>query len=408
MYSDVMVTLQVPEIGYEEHWWEACDDGMTGRRRRAAASGEYRSAMPARLLQWVPSLSIEQATDLEEATRALSRFDAHARARLGPENPSLGPMSAVLLRTESTSSSQIENLTVGARQLALAELDQSTSSNAQVVAANVRAMEAALRLAEELDHSAILEMQRVLVSAQPGWESAAGGYRDQLVWVGASAISPVGAVHVAPEPHHVSSAMEDLLAFVRRLDLPPLLHAAIAHAQFETIHPFSDGNGRTGRALVHAMLLDHGVLTSTTAPLSAGLLRGTAAYFDALTAYRAGDAGPIVEQFIDAAHFAARSGEQLVDRLVQQLQDARDLLSGVRKDARAWTVLPHLVAHPVIDAAFLKRRFAMNDVTAQRVLARLVERGVLVEASGRRRHRVYHHPGILAVLDDYARQLRRG
>lgn len=273
--------------------------------------------------------------------------------------------------------------------------------------ANVRAMEAALSRADALDHSAVLEMQRVLLSAQPGGADRAGAHRDELVWVVASAISPVGAAPIAPQADQVPDSMEDLLSFVRRLDLPPLLHAAIAHAQFEAIHPFSDGNGRTGRALVHAMLLEHGVLTTTTAPLSAGLLRDTDTYFDALTAYRAGQAGPIVEQFIDAAHFAAQTGGQLVERLLQEVEESRGRLAGVRCDATVWAVVPHLVAHPVINASFLKSQFALNDVTVQRVLAQLVDRGVLVEVSGRRRHRVYHHPGILAVLDDYARQLRR-
>lgn len=402
-----MVTFQVPGADYEHHRWEARNDGMTGRRRRAAATGAYQSTVPARLLLWEPCLSAELATDLDEATRALSRLDARARERLGPENPSLGPMSAVLLRTESTSSAPIENLAVGARQLALAELDLSSSGNANVVVANVRAMEAALSLADALDHSAVQEMHRVLLSAQPDEAERAGSYREELVWVGASAISPIGAVDIAPQADRVPAAMDDLLAFVRRLDLPPLLHAAIPHAQFETIHPFADGNGRTGRALVHAMLLGHGVLTTITAPLSAGLHRDTDTYFDALTAYRAGEAGPIVEQFIDAAHFAARTGEELVEHLLQEIEESRGLLAGVRRNAAAWTVLPHLVAHPVINAPFLKSRFALNDVTAQRVLTRLVDRGVLVETSGRRRHRVYHHPGILAVLDDYARHLRR-
>ncbi|WP_242503991.1 Fic/DOC family N-terminal domain-containing protein [Promicromonospora panici] len=90
-------------------------------------------------------------------------------------------MSSILLRTESTSSSQIENLTVGAVQLALAELDQSNSDNAMVVMANVRAMEAALALADKLDEDAILAMQAELLSRQRGWEEHAGNYRKGLV-----------------------------------------------------------------------------------------------------------------------------------------------------------------------------------------------------------------------------------
>ncbi|MEK8226418.1 Fic family protein [Oerskovia sp. M15] len=134
----------------------------------------------------------------------------------------------------------------GARQLALAEIDQSTSANAQTVVANVRAMEAALALADRLDETAILTMQHELLSGQRGWEQHAGRYRDGLVWVGTSSISPRGASHVAPQPELVAPAMRDLVDFMHRDDLPVLVQAAVAHAQFETIHPFVDGNGRTG------------------------------------------------------------------------------------------------------------------------------------------------------------------
>ncbi|GAB4096008.1 hypothetical protein GCM10028787_14830 [Brachybacterium horti] len=118
-----------------------------------------------------------------------------------------------------------------------------------------------------------LDIHRALLGDDAVHGQDAGRLREQLVWVGRRASSPVGAGFVAPEAEDVPAAMEDLLDFVARTDLPPLLHAALAHAQFETIHPFTDGNGRTGRALVHAMLRGTGLLRTVTAPVSAGLLR---------------------------------------------------------------------------------------------------------------------------------------
>lgn len=402
-----MATLHVPAIEHEERHWQAQQDGTTGRRRLAAGTGSYRSAVPAPLSGHRLTLPTELAADIDEATTALIHFDSYAATTLGAESPGLGPMSSVLLRTESTSSSQIENLTVGARQLAMAELDHSSSDNAKIVVANVRAMEAALELADRLDEQAILNMQAVLVSAQPGGEHYAGMYRDELVWVGTSRVSPIGASHIAPQPERVKSCMSDLLSFMHRLDIPALLHAAIAHAQFETIHPFVDGNGRTGRALVHAMLRASGVMTKTTAPLSAGLLRDTAGYFDALTAFREGNATPIAEQFISASLFAASSGRQLVDDLAGLLDQAQYRLHGIRRDAAAWKVLPLLVTHPVITAPFLNRRLGLTEMTAQRTLTQLVERGVVEERSGMKRNRTYQHTGILQTLDIYAQQLHR-
>ena len=250
----------MPPTGHQSDYWVAENDGTASRAAMAAASGLYDSTVPAQISELTIDLPADLAADAEEAAAELARFDTHARALLGNDNPALGPMSAILLRTESASSSQIENLTAGARQLALAEIGQSTSTNAAVVTANVRTMEAALRLADDLDEQAILAMQRELLMAQPGWANHAGRYRDGLVWVGTSAITPRGAAHVGPQPELVPAAMRDLTDFIRRQDLQIVAHAAIAHAQFETIHPFADGNGRTGRAIVHAMVRAKGLV----------------------------------------------------------------------------------------------------------------------------------------------------
>lgn len=397
-----------PALEHTEHVWQG-DSAYASRAAIAAANGAYLSAITPLIVDYTPQLPSGLAADVAEAEAALVQFDQYARLVLGSGNPGLGPMSSILLRTESASSSQIENLTVGAKQLALAEIGQVKTENARAVTANVRTMEAALALPEagRLDEDSILAMHRELLSGQQGWERHAGRYRDQLVWVGSSAITPRGASHVAPQPELVPAAMADLVGFLQRRDIPVVAHVAIAHAQFETIHPFVDGNGRTGRALVHAMLAASGVLRSTTAPISAGLLRESEGYFSALGDFRSGDAGPIIAAFVAASLFAAMSGAQLVDDLAAQLDQARERLAGLRKDAAGWAVLPHLVAHPVINARFLTDALGMNDVTAQRALDQLSRAGVVVERTGLRRNRVYQHDGILQVLDTYAQQLRR-
>src|SRR5690625_1441319 len=400
--------VQVDPVGNEEHYWVAGSDGMASRAELRAGSGSYTSTIPPLIADYEPQIPSDLAADLDEASNALAAFDVYTRAVLGAQSTTLGPMRAVLLRTESASSSQIENLTVGARQLALAELDQSGSQNATVVVGNVRAMEAALDLADRLDEGAVLRMHEVLLSSQPGWMDQAGTCRAGLVWVGSSRVSPRGASHVGPQAQLVPALMRRLMAFVRRDDVPVLTQAAIAHAQFETIHPFADGNGRTGRALVHAILRGKNLLSHTTAPVSAGLLRETNAYFEALGTYRAGNARPILERFASPARFAASSGSGLVNDLAAALEDAREKLAGLRRQATAWQVLPHLVAHPVINAKYLTTNLGLNDVTAQRALTQLTERGVLEERTGRQRNRVWQHAGILNILDAYAQELHRG
>lgn len=400
-----VLPLPVPAVGRRPGTWRVPEDGLTSRAARARGTGAYEATVPAPLADLALALPSDLAADVADAEAALVAFDAHSAAVLGPDSQAIGPMSSVLLRTESASSSQIEDLTVGARQLALAELEESSSTNALTVVANVRTMEAALRLADRLDLDAILQMHAELMASPQAPDG--GRLREQLVWVGRSGASPRGAAHIAPEAEDVPAALADLVAFIGREDLPVLVHAAIAHAQFETIHPFTDGNGRTGRALVHAMIHGKGLVTRTTAPVSAGLLTDLEGYVASLESFRAGDARPVVEEFARAARYAAATGGTLVDDLAEQLEVSREQLGGLRRHAFAFRLLPLLVGQPIVNAAFVREALGTSAMTAQRALAQLTEAGVLTERTGRSRGRVWQHTGILAVLDEYAEAVRR-
>ncbi|MCS5730157.1 Fic family protein [Herbiconiux moechotypicola] len=374
----------------------------------ARQTGEYQSAVAPPIAAWSAHLSGALAAEVADATRFLIEFDFHAVAQLGKQNPALGPMSAILLRTESSSSSQIEQLTASAKQLALAELGEESRANAATVVGNVRAMEAALRLSADLDLVSILAMHRELLTRQPGLEREAGRLRGELVWIGnRDTAGPRGATFIAPQHELVQGALDDLVGFMRRDDLPVLVQIAVAHAQFETIHPFVDGNGRTGRALAQALLRGKGLATHTTVPLSAGLLTGTEQYFDALEQYRRGDAAPIIQRFCQASRYAAVTGRSLVDQLAQQLDASRGRLEGVRPQAAAWRILPVLIQQPVVNTSYLMNSLGLSAMTVGRALDTLVERGVVREGTGAARRRVWRHPGILDVLDTYAAEVRR-
>ncbi|KAB8286807.1 filamentation induced by cAMP protein fic [Bifidobacterium ramosum] len=400
--------LKIPATILEQHVWHIADDAPVSRSRRSRDNDQYESTIPATLADWNFSIPTSIAAQAEDAATALARFDSYSSSRLGEGNHVLGPMSAVLLRTEATSSSQIEHLTVGAKNLALETIHEGTSGNAAIVVGNVRAMEAALELGRYMDEQHVLAMHRALLLAQPGWEEQAGQYRTGLVWVGTDSYSPRGASHVAPQPERVGDAMADLVRFIGRDDLPVVVQCAIAHAQFETIHPFADGNGRRGRALVHAILRNKGLVRTTTPPVSAGLLRDTEAYFNALTAFRKGDAAPIVESFVEACLFAAASGRQLIDDLVDQLDTAKSALRGVRSDSPVWRIVPQLIAQPIVTTAYLCDSLGLSKPQAERAVKRLEEAGVLTRRGGARRNVIWEHRGILDVLDEYAAGLRRG
>lgn len=395
------ITLPVPPLTFDDHVWDVSDESAP-RAARERNSGPYTSSVTPEIRNIALSFPGPLAADIDEATSALTRFDTHATSTLGEGE--LAPMSAILLRTESTSSSNIEQITTGARQLALAELGESGSENANLVIGNVRAMEAALTLADDLSVENILNMHAQLLAHEPQW---AGRYRDGLVWVGGEKYGPRLATHVAPQRELVPAAMEDLVAFLARSDIPTLAQAAIAHAQFETIHPFSDGNGRAGRALVHAVYRAHGVVARMTVPVSAGLLRDTDAYFTALTSYRRGDASAIVSQFAAASRFAAARGTRLVDDLARESRTSLDKIADTRSDAAARRVVPLLIGQPVVTAAFVQKRLDLTERSTFRALETLVSRGVLEERQGRSRGRVYAHPGVLSVLDEFAADIRR-
>ena len=213
-------------------------------------------------------------------------------AELGGE---IAPFATVLLQSESAASSQIENLTATARAIAEAELPGGKARrNAEMIVANTAAMKAAVALSDAVDADAILAMHRALMINDP--RHTHGAFRTEPVWIGGGS-TPIGATFVGPRHELIPGAIADLIAFAQRADVPALPQIAVGHAQFETIHPFTDGNGRTGRALVQSLLRNKGLTRQVTVPVSAGLLADTDAYFAALTSYRDGDAAPIVERF---------------------------------------------------------------------------------------------------------------
>ena len=298
-------TAPWPALSYQPVEWESRYSGYMSRTARRRYQGPYEAALVPRIAGRAVPLPAELAALAAEASEEIVRFDAE----LGTE---LAPFSAVLLRSESAASSRIENLTASARAIAEAELLPPRKDNAAMIVANTQAMKAAIALADRIDRQAIIAMHDALVD--PDGPEQLGEFRSEQVWIGGGDFGPHGAMFIPPHHRWVEDAIDDLVAFIDRDDLPVLAHAAIAHAQFETIHPFLDGNGRTGRALLHAHLRNKGLTRNVTVPVSAGLLSNTDSYFAALTAYREGDIVPVVTQVARAANAAVDNGRQIGGR----------------------------------------------------------------------------------------------
>lgn len=384
-----------PAVGGETFDWVPTSSTMS-RRALERHRGPYDAAVVPRIAEVDVTLPPALVTEVEEAGAEIARFDQE----LGAE---IAPFAAVLLRSESAASSKIENLTASARAIAEAELGQG-GKNASIIVANQRSMTAAIDLADRIDADAILAMHAALLGASD--PDIAGKWRTEQVWIGSNDYGPHGAAFVPPHAERVPAAIDDLVAFIARHDIPRLAHAALAHAQFETIHPFPDGNGRTGRALVHAHLRHTHLTRHVTVPVSAGLLVAVDRYFDALTAYRDGDPVPIVERFVHASFAALSNGRELVGDL-RNTRDRWRTQVRARRDATAWRIADLLLRHPVVNASFVATELDVAPRNVYRSLQPLIDAGVLVEFTSRKRDQLWRSPDVLDALDAFATRAGR-
>ncbi|MBB5643049.1 Fic family protein [Cryobacterium roopkundense] len=350
---------------------------------------------------FIADLNIPLNDDLnaltEEASSELARFDAEV-------GHIVGPITSVLLCVESAASSEIEHLRSAAREIALAELGGRASEDAQLIMGNTRAMQAALALSEAIDGQAILEVHRALLErSNPG---VVGRWRDEQVWIGGRSRGPHLARFVPPHQDRVPSLMSDLVAFANRVDLPVFAQTAIVHAQFETIHPFPDGNGRVGRALMQAGLRAGRLTRNVVVPVSAGLLNDTTRYFDALSAYRTGDVTPIIRSIAHASFVAMNNGHLLVNDL-QAIQIGWRGRITARRDSAAHRLLGFLLRQPAIGARCVGAQLGVSPVNAQVAIDHLVDAGILIQITDGRRNRIWLAQDVVRVLEDFAARARR-
>lgn len=388
-----------PAVSYEDHRWVTrFSRGEVSGRQWQEMQRPYAAAVTPEIADLEVVLGPQLQADVEEASVLLSRFDAQAGA-------AVLPFASILLRSESASSSQIENLSSSARAIAESDLGERDDGNAALIVRNVRALSSALDLADDLNDDTIIAMQASLLEHSA--PDKTGTYRAEQVWIGGSGVSPHRATFIPPSFELVPAAMRDVLSFAVRTDVPVVAHAAIAHAQFETIHPFLDGNGRTGRALVQSMLRRRGTTTNVAVPVSAGLLHDVDRYFGALGAYREGDVEPIVTVFVDAAGTAVRNGNELFDDIRETRDKYDDALVGLRSDSAARAISGLLFEHPVVNADLVRSSFGVASQTAYRALDALVERGILSPGTSRKRNRVWVATEITDALDRFAARAGR-
>ncbi|MDL9946920.1 Fic family protein [Gordonia sp. ABSL11-1] len=329
----------------------------------------------------------------EAAVIAVARLEAGHGAHLAP-------LADFLLRTESIASSKIEHVDADLRSFGKALAGGRSSAEARAQLAAVHALITMVDAAgsEAISLSLLLRAHDTLMSVGRHEPDDVGRLREVQNWIGGSDYSPRNALFVPPPPDLVTTLMSDVIEFSNRTDLPILAQAAIAHAQFESIHPFVDGNGRIGRALISAILRRRGLTNRVTVPLASAMLADTGRYFAELGRYRSGDVDGFVEYVAVGTLHAVASAEESAQVLAGLPAEWRDRARPRANSADA-CLIDALLGTPVMDADTAQRITGTSDASTYRALSRLTNSGVLEMISTSKRNQVWAAPDVLGELD---------
>lgn len=348
----------------------------------------------------------EVVTLLDQATGAVHRLGGVGRLIPNP-HLLIGPH----VRLEAVLSSRIEGTKTDVGPLLRFEAGERPSpgdaDDAREVQNYVVAMEhglSRLRSGFPMSVRLLREMHERLLAGVRGQERRPGELRSSPVWIGGSTLDD--AVFVPPPADEMGDALADLERFLHERELPLLVQLAVAHYQFEVIHPFLDGNGRIGRLIIPLMLVERDVLPEPLLYLSAYFEQHRSEYYDhLLLTSQQGDLMPWLTFFLRGVLRQARDAEERTVRLVELQHRMRiDLLAEGRANSVV-RLAEHLFAVPMVAAARAEALLGVTRPTAQAAIDALVERGDLVEITGRARGRIYEAPAIFdavygKVLDD--------
>jgi Fic family protein len=385
-----------------ERSWEPSLAGLGGKRARKPA--RYRAFVPGEIADYDWTLDSAIAEAIFEAERRCIELQA-ASGSVG-----LDTVARQLLRSEAVASSKIEGLVLSHRRLAKAAAVPSGDPTAQSVLANVAAIEAAYEFARSSEAFSVDSLKRIharLFESTPQ-ERWGGVVRDRQNWIGGDATTPATADFVPPPEDEVPRLLEDLAAFCNRDDLPPVLQAAVAHAQYETIHPFMDGNGRAGRALIGMILIRRGVANDVLPPISLILAGDADSYVRGLTSYRYTSGNDWIDFFSGALIHATNSSELLARQVAELKERWLEAAGRPRAQSAPRRLIEAIPTHPVLTLATAQSITGLSDEACRRALNRLQQSGVLRETTAGKRNRVWESVGLFDLLDRLEREAGDG
>lgn len=384
----------VPEL--VERVWEPSGPSYL-RSRRDAKPFRYEAYVPDPIAGLDPALPAFTTGAVESAAIAARRLD---EAR-GIDD--LEPIAAILLRAESVASSRIEGLRLSHRRLEEAIVAPKAARRTAIeIVQNIKAMGRAIEVGtqpDELTVDDILEVHRVLLDTK--WDREhAGRVRTDQNWIGVGN-TPRRADFIPPPEDRVEGLLEDLVAFCNRTELSAIVQAAIAHAQFETIHPFVDGNGRAGRCLIHIILRRRGLSTRVVPPVSVVLAANATRYVEGLTAYRAQRAEEWIDAFAEATEIAAGRAVDLASSITDLREAWFERADHPRAKAAARKLIDGLIQHPILTVQSAEEITRVSNEAARLALNRLDAAGVVKQITLGKRNRAWAAEEVFDLLDEF-------
>lgn len=365
-------------------------------------SGEmaYESFRPAPLPPNPPiEVSGELLTKLIDANKKIATLEG-----LSSRIPNMGLFVSMYVRKEALLSSQIEGTQCTLEDILNPLIEENTNRDVSDVVNYIRATEFALERLKTLPlcNRLIKETHAVLLESVRGQEKNPGEFRYSQNWIGGQGSTLKNARYIPPNPEDMLTAMSDLEKYINSDDtLDPLIQAALIHYQFETTHPFLDGNGRVGRLLITLFLMEKDILSTPALYISYYLKMNRIEYYDRMTQVRrTGDYEQWISFFLQAFADSAEDAIHTIDRLTALHDKSTKLFDSLTKRQRTsiLKVFSYLESNPIIDIQKTATTLEMSYNTVSKVVSILIEDGILKQTDKSGKAKIYSYTEYLDIL----------
>lgn len=317
--------------------------------------------------------------------------------------PNVDLFVSMYIRKEALMSSQIEGTQATLEDVLDPMIDANTNRNVADVVNYIKATEFAVKRLNELPlcNRLIKETHKVLMSGVRGQEKNPGEFRYSQNWIGGQGSTLKNARYIPPSPEDMIDAMSDLEKYMNESDgLDVLIRAALIHYQFETIHPFLDGNGRVGRLLITLFLMEKKFLTTPALYISYFLKKNRVEYYDRMTEVRTkGNYEQWIKFFLQALLESAEDAITAIDELATLHDKNVALISNMGRAAKnTMLVFKYMESHPIIEIQKTSEALGIAYNTASGAVNRLLDAGILIQTTNANRNRTFSYEEYLAIL----------